>query len=109
MNMKKGKTFMYKKTIPNRGLSWEKVVVCIMIYFLSPSFFDQLAVPLKVLLAEIGQQTLPFTDQLHQATMSRKILFVGLQVFRNTVDPLRQQGDLALCRTPYWQFSHQNP
>jgi hypothetical protein len=67
--------------------------------FSESEFFDQFAVTLEVLLAKVSQQTLPFTDQLHQATVSRKIFFVSLQMFGNTVDPLGQQGNLSLDGT----------
>jgi hypothetical protein len=66
--------------------------------FSESEFFDQFTVALEVLLAKVGQQTLPFTNQLHQAAMSRKIFFVSLQMFGNTVDPFGQQGDLAFDR-----------
>ena len=67
--------------------------------FSKSEFFDQLAVTLEVLLAEIGQQTFSFANQLHQPAVRRKILFVRLQMFGDTIDPLRQQGDLSFCRT----------
>ena len=66
--------------------------------FSESEFFDQLAVPLEIGLAHIGEQTLSFTDLLHQTTVGGEIFFIGLQVLGNTVDPLCQQRDLALDR-----------
>lgn len=73
--------------------------------FSESEFFDQLAITLEIGLAHVGKQTLSFTYQLHQATVSGEIFFVGLQVFRDTVDPLCQQCDLALDRTGVGGFS----
>ena len=72
--------------------------------FSKSEFFDQLAVTLEVLLAEKGQQAFSFTNQLHQSTVRGKILFVRLQMFGDTIDPLRQQGDLSLRRTRVGSF-----
>ena len=73
--------------------------------FSESEFFDQLTVTLEVVLAQVGQQTFSFTNQLHEAAVGGKILCVGLQVFRDTVDPLCQQCDLALDRTGVGGFS----
>src|ERR1700737_3807375 len=55
--------------------------------FSESEFFDQLAVTLEVVLAQVGEQTLSFTHQLHQTTVSGEIFFVGLQMLGDTVDP----------------------
>jgi hypothetical protein len=73
--------------------------------FSESEFFDQLAVTSEVGFAQIGKKTFSFTYQLHQATMSGEIFFIGLQVFRDPVDPLCHQCDLALDRACVGGFS----
>ena len=73
--------------------------------FTQSEFFDQLPVPGKVGLAQVGEQALSFAYQLHQATVSGEIFFIGLQVQRNAVDPLRQQSNLALDRAGVGGFA----
>ena len=67
--------------------------------FSESEFFDQLAVPLEIRLAQVSEQALSFTYQLHQTPMSGEVFFIGLQMFGNAVDPLCQQCNLALDRT----------
>ena len=67
--------------------------------FSESEFFDQLAVALEVVLAQVGEQTFSFTHQLHQTAVSGEIFFIGLQVFGYAVDPFCQQSNLALDRT----------
>src|SRR5579872_2278897 len=67
--------------------------------FSESQFFDKLAIAGEVGLAQIGEQALSFTNQLHEAAVSGEIFFVGLQVFRDTVDPFRQQSNLSLDRS----------
>ena len=73
--------------------------------FSESEFFDQLTVTLEVVFAQIGQQTLSFTYQLHQTAMGGKIFFIGLQMLRDTVDPLCQQRNLSLDGTGIGGFS----
>ncbi len=75
------------------------VVLYINKLFSESEFFDQLTVTLEVVLAQIGEQTFSFTHQLHEPTVSGEIFFIGLQVFRDTVDPFCQQCNLALDGT----------
>ena len=90
-------SFRYKKRFPT-GISVGNGSYIHKDLFSESEFFDQLAVPLEIGLAHIGEQTLSFTDQLHQTTVGGEIFFIGLQVLGNTVDPLCQQRDLALDR-----------
>ena len=67
--------------------------------FSESEFFDQLAIALEVVFAQVGEQAFSFTHKLHQAAVSGEIFFIGLQVFGDTVDPFCQQSNLALNRT----------
>ena len=52
-----------------------------------------------VRVVEIIQQTTALADH-HQQPATRAVIFlVALQVFGQMVDPLRQQGNLHVCRT----------
>ena len=66
--------------------------------FSESEFFDQLAIALEVVFAQVGEQAFSFTHKLHQAAVSGEIFFIGLQVFGYAVDPFCQQGDLAFDR-----------
>jgi hypothetical protein len=67
--------------------------------FSESEFFNQLAVTLEIGLAQISEQALSFTNQLHQTPMSGEVFLIGLQMLRNPVDPLCQQRNLALNGT----------
>ena len=84
-----------KKRFPT-VMSVGKVVRIHNDLFSESEFFDQLTVTLEVGLAQVGEQTLSFTHQLHQAAVSGEIFFIGLQVQGDLVDPFCQQCNLAL-------------
>ncbi len=55
------KTFQYKKTIPNRVVSWECLSYTYNELFPESEFFDQLAITQEVVLTQVGEQSLSFT------------------------------------------------
>jgi hypothetical protein len=61
-------------------------------------FFDELAVTLQVVLAEVGKQALTLTNQFHETAMGAEILLVLLEMGRQSGDTLSQQSDLAFDR-----------
>src|SRR3954462_3379237 len=60
--------------------------------------FDQLLVPAGVLALEVVEQPAPLADELEQPAPRVVVLLVGLEVLRELVDPLREQGHLHLRR-----------
>ena len=55
-------------------------------------------IPLNVAVDEIVEQPTPLPDQLEQATPRGVVLGVDLEVFREFVDTLRENGDLNFGR-----------
>jgi hypothetical protein len=70
----------------------------LLVEYLFPEteFLDQRTIAGKVVLAQVSQQTLTLPNKVHEAAVGGKIFLIGLQVLGNVVDPLRQQGYLAL-------------
>ena len=58
--------------------------------FSETDLFDQLAIILQVIIAQISQKSFSLTNQLHQPTVSRKILFISLKVLGNPVNAFSQ-------------------
>lgn len=67
--------------------------------FSDSELFDQLAIAGQVVFLQVIQQALTLTNQTHQATVSRKILFVHLQVGADLADPFRELGNLTFNRS----------
>jgi hypothetical protein len=76
----------------------KKLGMFLLVEYLFPEteFLDQCTIAGEVVLAKVSQQSLTLPHELHQSAVGRKIFLVGLQVLGNVVDPLRQQGYLAL-------------
>jgi len=73
--------------------------------FPETEFLDQSAVACEIMLAEVVEQALTLAHHFHQPAVGGKVLFILLQVLRNVVDPLRQEGDLALNGTGVFGIS----
>ena len=60
---------------------------------------NDVEVTLRIDLLEVIQQPPPATDQHQQASPTRKVSFMTLQMSGQTVDPGRQNGNLDLGRS----------
>lgn len=79
-----------QKTIPNQEAQLGIVISYRLSLFSQSEFLDQLTITLEVMLAHVSQQTLSFTNHLHQATVGRKIFFVRLQMLRQMANTICQ-------------------
>jgi hypothetical protein len=64
--------------------------------FPETEFLEEPAVALQVVLAEVVEQALALSYHFHQSSVRGKVLLVLLKVLGNVVDPLGQEGNLAL-------------
>jgi hypothetical protein len=72
-----------EKMIPNR-----KALGTFL--FSETDLFDQLAVVLQVIVAQVSQQSFSLSNQLHQPAMGREIFFIFLKMIGNAVNPFSQ-------------------
>lgn len=73
---------LFPTQVGNRILSVE--------LFPEAELFDQLAVALQVILAQIGEQAFPLAYHGHQAAVCGKVFLILLKMTGNVVDPLGQ-------------------
>lgn len=83
---------------PISSANWGLYRYASLILLPETQFFDEFAIALQIVLAEVGKQALTLTNQLHQAAVGAEILLVLLEMGRQSGDPLGQQSDLAFDR-----------
>ena len=56
-------------------------------------------IPRRIRVVQVIQQTAALADHLQEAAARAMILIVLLQMFRQLIDPLREESDLHIRRT----------
>lgn len=84
---------------PISSANWGLYRYASLILLPETQFFDEFAIALQIVLAEVGKQALTLTNQLHQAAVGAEILLVLLQVSRKCRNTLSQQCDLTFDGT----------